>query len=507
MGGNVAEVEPALVRQHSSGETFQAENLAAARGLCPVLGKMSLEEAGLLLELEGIGNEKLSEAVKEPKVDKPEVKEPAKSEKTVKEVEKAEPVGDMPKNKQKEATGADKHTENLHIAQLVLAEAPKPKEPVKKEVKVIKLDEVAEKAVVPPLPTKQPEEPKATIPRIEAHPLIKEAVASAQLRDLLRQEAVQSKPEAIIEQVPIDVRERTRITSTFIAETVPIEAILAEQASVPVLEREISFDRPDKIPVELVPLSRDEDVVPEMIQVDNPEISETEFSALEFDMPQDQDEVIQPELDFLPTDVEQLISTDVVLVGVVEATEAIPLAPPKIVEQQEVAILSSLREAEPRPTEDEMFHEEVIENLAQAMTVLEPEVAIVAHELLDKAVEQIQQIKHPDESYEGVEFNEIEVIETFTEFFERAGLEYTQDEIKQFVHYMLTTETGEQDTETIDDEQINYALSDYGTHEGLVYLLSSSKTLKKLKASLHSALGRLVLLSPMFRKGEEVLVA
>ena len=151
MGGNVAEVEPALVRQHSSGETFQAENLAAARGLCPVLGKMSLEEAGLLLELEGIGNEKLSEAVKEPKVDKPEVKEPAKSEKTVKEVEKAEPVGDMPKNKQKEATGADKHTENLHIAQLVLAEAPKPKEPVKKEVKVIKLDEVAEKAVVPPL--------------------------------------------------------------------------------------------------------------------------------------------------------------------------------------------------------------------------------------------------------------------------------------------------------------------------------------------------------------------
>lgn len=50
---------------HASGEMFEAGNMEAARGMCPVLGKMSLEEAGLLLELEAMG--------KEPIVDQPDM--------------------------------------------------------------------------------------------------------------------------------------------------------------------------------------------------------------------------------------------------------------------------------------------------------------------------------------------------------------------------------------------------------------------------------------------------
>lgn len=51
------EVTQAISHQHADGEVFGASNLEAARGLCPVLGRMSLEEAGLLLELEAMGKE------------------------------------------------------------------------------------------------------------------------------------------------------------------------------------------------------------------------------------------------------------------------------------------------------------------------------------------------------------------------------------------------------------------------------------------------------------------
>jgi hypothetical protein len=50
-----------ITHQHASGEVFEADNLEVARGMCPVLGKMSLEEAGLLLELEAMGKAELAE--------------------------------------------------------------------------------------------------------------------------------------------------------------------------------------------------------------------------------------------------------------------------------------------------------------------------------------------------------------------------------------------------------------------------------------------------------------
>jgi hypothetical protein len=53
-------------RQHANGEVFEAQNIEVARGMCPVLGKMSLEEAGLLLELEAIGKEQMADTPEGP---------------------------------------------------------------------------------------------------------------------------------------------------------------------------------------------------------------------------------------------------------------------------------------------------------------------------------------------------------------------------------------------------------------------------------------------------------
>lgn len=47
-------------RQHAGGEVFEAQNIEMAHSLCPVLGKMSIEEAGLLLELGAMGKEQMA---------------------------------------------------------------------------------------------------------------------------------------------------------------------------------------------------------------------------------------------------------------------------------------------------------------------------------------------------------------------------------------------------------------------------------------------------------------
>lgn len=59
-----------ISHQHANGELFEAQNLEAARGMCPVLGRMSLEEAGLLLELEAMGKEQMAAEQAAP-VEKP----------------------------------------------------------------------------------------------------------------------------------------------------------------------------------------------------------------------------------------------------------------------------------------------------------------------------------------------------------------------------------------------------------------------------------------------------
>lgn len=52
--------------RHQTGEVFEVDNLDTARGMCPVLGKMSLEEAGLLLELEAMGEMNIAKQGEEP---------------------------------------------------------------------------------------------------------------------------------------------------------------------------------------------------------------------------------------------------------------------------------------------------------------------------------------------------------------------------------------------------------------------------------------------------------
>jgi hypothetical protein len=56
-----APVMQTFSRQHTSGEVFEAQNIEMAHDMCPVLGAMSVEEAGLLLELEAIGMQQMAE--------------------------------------------------------------------------------------------------------------------------------------------------------------------------------------------------------------------------------------------------------------------------------------------------------------------------------------------------------------------------------------------------------------------------------------------------------------
>lgn len=61
-----AENAQAVSYQHANGEMFEANNLEVARGMCPVLGKLSLQEAGLLLELEAMGKEQAADQQNTP---------------------------------------------------------------------------------------------------------------------------------------------------------------------------------------------------------------------------------------------------------------------------------------------------------------------------------------------------------------------------------------------------------------------------------------------------------
>lgn len=61
-----AEAIQIFSRQHASGEVFEARDIEIARGMCPVLGRMSVEEAGLLLELEAMGKEQMTSKTKQP---------------------------------------------------------------------------------------------------------------------------------------------------------------------------------------------------------------------------------------------------------------------------------------------------------------------------------------------------------------------------------------------------------------------------------------------------------
>lgn len=89
-------------RQHEDGEVFEAQSIEMARGMCPVLGKMSVEEAGLLLELEAMGKEQM-----DSKLDQPE--------KAVAERSVIERVETVPKPDKKSAT--------IDVATKITAEA------------------------------------------------------------------------------------------------------------------------------------------------------------------------------------------------------------------------------------------------------------------------------------------------------------------------------------------------------------------------------------------------
>ncbi len=56
-----AETIQPISHQHENGETFVANSIESARTMCPFLGRLSIEDAGLLLELETMGKELIAE--------------------------------------------------------------------------------------------------------------------------------------------------------------------------------------------------------------------------------------------------------------------------------------------------------------------------------------------------------------------------------------------------------------------------------------------------------------
>ncbi|HEX8182454.1 MAG TPA: hypothetical protein VF575_02520 [Candidatus Saccharimonadales bacterium] len=52
-----AEQTPVYSYEHAGGQIYEAQSVDVARGMCPVLGGMSIKQAGLLLELEALGKE------------------------------------------------------------------------------------------------------------------------------------------------------------------------------------------------------------------------------------------------------------------------------------------------------------------------------------------------------------------------------------------------------------------------------------------------------------------
>lgn len=99
---------PIISRQHASGEVFQAENIEAARGVCPILGRLSLEEANLLLELEVMGKEQLT--------NKPDMSDKSATDiPDIKHADAAEKAGSPP-------TTENKHHKTVAEAALIYAD-------------------------------------------------------------------------------------------------------------------------------------------------------------------------------------------------------------------------------------------------------------------------------------------------------------------------------------------------------------------------------------------------
>jgi hypothetical protein len=95
------ETTPVFEHKHGNGEV-RAGTVEQARRQCPALGKLSVEQAGLLLKLQAIGKQKMSEKKTaeqdEPKrkaqahPDKPEAAAPTTVNKTEKPAKTVEPA-------------------------------------------------------------------------------------------------------------------------------------------------------------------------------------------------------------------------------------------------------------------------------------------------------------------------------------------------------------------------------------------------------------------------------
>lgn|GEM_PF-5894029 len=65
---------------HADGTVHHAENAESARAACPVLGKMAVEQADLLLEVAALGQQKMAEQQVKEQSQQPEIVKPSKAE-------------------------------------------------------------------------------------------------------------------------------------------------------------------------------------------------------------------------------------------------------------------------------------------------------------------------------------------------------------------------------------------------------------------------------------------
>jgi hypothetical protein len=114
---------------------------------------------------------------------------------------------------------------------------------------------------------------------------------------------------------------------------------------------------------------------------------------------------------------------------------------------------------------------------------IEPEAIEEVYASLDKLVEVQAKLGSQDGDNIIAEINEVkvqqEIEEIFTELLERMGIEYTPELIEHLVHLTLKSQLAKKIKKPGNEEEIDEAPNDTGTHEAIKQLLLGLSDFKK----------------------------
>ena len=180
-----------------------------------------------------------------------------------------------------------------------------------------------------------------------------------------------------------------------------------------------------------------------------------------------------------------------------------------IIENTDIPENVSQTVSEIQTASDVQFQQDTLDELAHSTQTLPPEIFETVNESIAKAVEEVGRLQASRELGKDEPEQETQITELFTEIFESVGLSdiYSAVDIERFVKLLLSNK--DQEIKNLDPvlKLINYSFSSLGTYEGRRYLLSNPHHLRAFKKSLHTALGRVTLLSPRVNQHHQMAIA